>query len=458
MKAPVKAKQSMKLRRTAEQKLASGAPKRLSRLPRSPLALRHELQVHQIELELQNDELRRAQAELERSRDRYLDLYDFAPVGYLSLDGAGQIVSINRAAAALLGVDRTDGQAHLFAGLVAAAHRPRWVSHLASLREGPAQSCEVLLQPRGSPPFTAQLTSVMAVEPDDVATVRCTLLDVTARHQAEEERARRFQEMVALNRLLEQREAQLLRADKLMTVGQLAAGVAQGLKSPLDALVSHLGLMQQRLAELSSGAASGRDPALVQRELDAQAAGAQQCLNQVQGVVSSLTTFPDASAQPLEEADLQALVEGAAVLIGGVLGARLPLVRDYWWQPLRLKCRPLQLHQVIANLLLNAARATAPGGTITVRTGREDTDVWMEVEDAGAGLAPEQLGRVFEPFYTPRGDASGAGLGLAVAQDLVRQHGGRIEARSTPGVGSTFRVVLPMGGPPRRTLQARLIG
>jgi PAS domain S-box-containing protein len=454
----VKAKHAMKLRRTAEQKLASGAPKRPARLPRSPLALRHELQVHQIELELQNDELRRAQAELERSRDRYLDLYDFAPVGYVSIDGAGQIVSINRAGAALLGVDRTDAQTHLFASLVAPAHRQRWVSHLASLREGPAQSCEVLLQPRGSPAFSAQLTSVMAVEPDDVATVRCTLLDVTARHKAEEERARRFEEMVALNRLLEQRETQLLRADKLMTVGQLAAGVAQGLKSPLDSLVSRLGLVQQCLAELSSGSLAGRDPGLVQRELDAHAADAQQCLSQVQGVVSSLTSFPDVAAQPVEEVDLEGLVESAVLLISGARGPQLQLARDYWWQPLRLKCRSLQLQQVLTNLLLNAVRATAQGGTITVRTGREDTEVWIDVEDTGAGLGAEQLGRIFEPFYTPRRDGTGAGLGLAVAQDLVRQHGGRIEVRSAPGLGSTFRVVLPMAGPPRRTLQARLIG
>lgn len=205
----MKAKQAMKLRRTAERQLASSSTKRLS-LPSSASALRHELQVHHIELELQNDELHRAQADLERSRDRYRDLYDFAPIGYFSLDGAGLIVSINHAAAALLRIDRADQQPRRFVTLVARADLQRWATHLALLREGPARTCELTLEPGKGPPFVAQLSSVMAVELDDVATIRCTLLDVTARHQAEEERARRFEEMVDLNHLLRQREAQLV--------------------------------------------------------------------------------------------------------------------------------------------------------------------------------------------------------------------------------------------------------
>jgi signal transduction histidine kinase len=438
----MKAKHVMKLRRLAERKLATSANKRVS-LPRSPRALRHELQVHQIELELQNEELRRAQAELERSRDRYRDLYDCAPVGYFSLNGTGRIVSINRAGAVLLGVDGT-GQAKAFGALVAPAHLPRWANHLALLREGGTQTCEVALEPRGATPFIAQLTSVMAIEPDDVATVRCTLLDVTSRHQAEEERARRFSEMVDLTSLLRQRETQLVRADRLVAVGQLAAGVAQGLESPLGVLSSRLGLMQKCLADLAWG--SPREASLAHSELGGYAADAQRCLTLVSKVVSSLTSFPEVGPEPVEEVELERLVEGSAQLIASILDQGRLLKRDYWWQPLQLKCRPLQLHQVVTNLLLNAARATAQGGTITLRTGRDGSEVWIEVQDSGPGLSRAQLGRIFEPLVT-----SGAGLGLNVAQDLVRQHGGRLEVASEPEVGSRFRVVLPIGGPAERT-------
>lgn len=201
--------------------------------------------------------------------------------------------------------------------------------------------------------------------------------------------------------------------------------------------------MQKCLAELSLGSTT-RDPAVVQWELEGHTADAQQYLGLVNGVVSSLTAFTDArseSVESVEDVELQVLVDGATRLLMSTVDSTLVLKHEPWWQPLQLRCRPLQLHQVVTNLLLNAARATAPAGTITVRTGRDGDEVWIEVEDHGPTLSREQLGRLFEPFV------AGAGLGLAVAQDIVRQHGGRIEVHSAPGAGSTFRVVLPMAGP-----------
>jgi signal transduction histidine kinase len=96
------------------------------------------------------------------------------------------------------------------------------------------------------------------------------------------------------------------------------------------------------------------------------------------------------------------------------------------------------------NLLLNAAHAIKEHGAITLRTGREAETVWIEVEDSGMGITAENLKRIFEPFFTTKAVGAGTGLGLSVAYGIIQQHQGRIEVRSEPGIGTVFRVVLPI--------------
>jgi signal transduction histidine kinase len=95
------------------------------------------------------------------------------------------------------------------------------------------------------------------------------------------------------------------------------------------------------------------------------------------------------------------------------------------------------------NLLMNAAHAIETRGRITIRTGRDSQNVWVEVEDTGMGIKPEALGRIFEPFFTTKPVGKGTGLGLSLAYGIVQKHGGRFEVKSEPGKGSVFRVVLP---------------
>ncbi len=102
-----------------------------------------------------------------------------------------------------------------------------------------------------------------------------------------------------------------------------------------------------------------------------------------------------------------------------------------------------QLVQVLVALLLNAADAMGGGGSVLVRAVREGNEAVLEVSDRGNGIAPGDLARVFEPFYTTKPPGRGTGLGLAICFGLVRDHGGRIEVESTVGRGSTFRVRLP---------------
>jgi two-component system NtrC family sensor kinase len=102
---------------------------------------------------------------------------------------------------------------------------------------------------------------------------------------------------------------------------------------------------------------------------------------------------------------------------------------------------PDQLTQVCLNLIINAVEAMPQGGTLTIVSAQRGDWLAIEVQDTGAGLAPDEATRIFEPFYTTKAD--GTGLGLAVSYGIIQQHGGRIEVNSTPGQGTTFTVLLP---------------
>ena len=119
------------------------------------------------------------------------------------------------------------------------------------------------------------------------------------------------------------------------------------------------------------------------------------------------------------------------------------MVRDYGDLP-PVECRPQQVNQLFMNLLLNAAQAIRGAGTITLRTRPAGAEVVVEVDDTGAGIAPEALEHVFEPGFTTKGGRVGMGLGLTICRQIAEQHRGRIEVRSEPGRGSTFRVLLPV--------------
>jgi signal transduction histidine kinase len=107
-------------------------------------------------------------------------------------------------------------------------------------------------------------------------------------------------------------------------------------------------------------------------------------------------------------------------------------------------CIVSQINQVLVNLLVNAAQAIDNQGVITVRSGVQADQVWLEVSDTGHGMPPEVQKRIFEPFYTTKAVGQGTGLGLSITWEIINRHHGHIEMHSAPGKGSTFRMTLPM--------------
>lgn len=179
-----KPKEAAALRSKAEVQIAGMQTQEMP--ARSAEELQHELRVHQIELEMQNEELRQAQVAIEESRDRYVDLYEFAPVGYLTLTSKGMIADANLTASALLDVERKKLIKRRFAGLIADGS-DQWHLHFAhAQKHDSVQRCELLLKRRDNANFHAQLDCVH-IRGDTSSPMRIALTDITERKQAEEE-------------------------------------------------------------------------------------------------------------------------------------------------------------------------------------------------------------------------------------------------------------------------------
>jgi len=160
-------------------------------------------------------------------------------------------------------------------------------------------------------------------------------------------------------------------------------------------------------------------------------------------IVTNLRTFARLDEAEWKTADLREGMDSTLALVEHLHRGRIEIVREYATVP-PIACHPGQLNQVFMNLLVNAIQAIDGPGTIHVRLGVEDRSLRIDVEDTGAGIAPEHLDRVFDPGFTTKGVGVGTGLGLAICHRIVEAHAGTIGVTSRPGVGSMFTVRLPL--------------
>jgi PAS domain S-box-containing protein len=205
-------------KRSAELHLRAAAEKQIDNAPltggdpaHTDEKLLHELQVHQVELEMQNEALRQQQTELEAARDRYVDLYDFAPVGYLTLNSDGMIEELNLTAATLLDMERKDLLHRRFTALVVAEDQSRWMQLILSvMKSGGKSSVEVGLQRRDGTVFQAQLDcEATRVGAGDTA-IRIALTDISLRKRTEAALRQQVDELERFNRAAIDRELAMI--------------------------------------------------------------------------------------------------------------------------------------------------------------------------------------------------------------------------------------------------------
>jgi len=378
----------------------------------------HELQVHRAELEMQNEEFQQTRNQLETGLEKYSDLYDFAPVGYVTLDHEGTILEANLTAASLLGLSRDQIVQRRFGLYVAPDDLPVFNGFLENLfQKRVRQFCEVTLLNAGGQELEARIEAVMAASGLEC---RAAIQDITVHKQTEEA---------------------LLVRKKLESTGILAGGIAHDFNNLLTGILLNLELAQSL---------PPKDPELPLRLKDAK-----QTVLIARALTQQLLTFAEGGRPIRESARLSGVIQESVrlALFGSNLRCEFSLVDDHWL----VEVDAGQIGQVIRNLVLNAREAMPSGGVISVRMENVILEssqnpslpsgkyVRVSTADQGGGMAKDVLPKIFDPYFSTkeRGGQKGMGLGLTICHAIVLKHGGAITVNSKLGAGTTIHFFLP---------------
>jgi two-component system NtrC family sensor kinase len=236
-------------------------------------------------------------------------------------------------------------------------------------------------------------------------------------------------------------EMQLRLADRMASVGTLAAGVAHEINNPLAYISSNLSFIAEQLAQ------EELEPE-VRNELKEAVLESLEGAGRVRGIVQDLKFFARADDDTLGAVDVHRVVQGALRIVRNELQHRARITRALEQVP-PARGSEARLGQVVVNLLVNAIQALPTDrpveqNSLRIATRHQGERVYIEVEDNGLGMTPEVQQHIFDPFFTTKPAGVGTGLGLSISNSLVQIMGGWIEVNSTPGRGSTFRLVLPV--------------
>ncbi len=417
--------------------------------PQAMQTLVHQLQVHQIELEMQNEELRRTQWELETARLRYFDLYDLAPVGYCTLSEEGFIVEANLMAATLFNCSRGALVKQRISNFIFNADQDIYYLHRKQLLEtGTPQSFELRILNNTNTPSWVNLTATIEKDTDGVGLLRVVIIDISASKLIDAERKR-------VDHILHDYTLDLERATAIAETATIAAEKATGiaekanlakseflssmsheLRTPLSAILGFAQLIE-----------TGTPPPTEKqkRNLDQILRAGWYLLDLINEILDlaliesgklSLSLEPVALTEVLR--DCQTLIEPQAEKQSiniNFIEIDTPHV---------VHADRTRLKQILINLLSNAIKYNKYAGSVTVHCIVQPLErIRICVTDTGAGLAAEKIAQLFQPFNRlgqENNVVEGTGIGLVMTKRLIELMGGEIGLESTLGEGSTFWV------------------
>ncbi|HMS41354.1 MAG TPA: ATP-binding protein, partial [Pyrinomonadaceae bacterium] len=223
-------------------------------------------------------------------------------------------------------------------------------------------------------------------------------------------------------------EETLQQSEKLSSIGLLAAGVAHEVNTPLTGVSSYTQMLLGMIPET--------DPkhALLKK--------VQKQTERASNIAGNLLNFSRAgSSTDFAEVDINKLLDDTLQLLEPQMRtSNIEVIKNYAETPPRINGNAGKLQQVFTNLIINARDSIIGGGTITLSTDSDGDEVSVKVADTGSGIDPENLSKIYDPFFTTKGVGSGTGLGLAVSYGIVQEHAGNIEVQSEPNVGTTFNL------------------
>ena len=419
------------LRRLAEKALQEGSDENYDLSRKSPEdigSLIHELRVHQIELTMQNEELRRIQEELEKTKSRYSHLYDFAPTGYVTVNEKGAIEEANLTMAVMLGVERSALTGKMLSHFILKDDQDIFYKHRQHLLETEApQACELRLVKKDDRQFFARLECmIIKTRQDEFGEIRATVSDISKQKDL---------------------ESQLRQAQKLEAIGTLAGGIAHDFNNILAAVI---GFTELALDDVETGTnlADNLEEVLI--------GGKRAKL-----LVQQILTFSRKTPHRIVPLQLNALVQETVQLMRSTMPSNIEI--DVEIKPTLnpwVMGDEAQINQIFLNLCTNAVHAMEDeGGKMTISIDTVTLDnakaenvsnlppgkyVKLCVSDTGHGIPPENIERIFEPYFTTKEPERGTGMGLAVVEGIVKLHKGHIFVMSQPQEGTIFTVFLPM--------------
>jgi signal transduction histidine kinase len=225
-------------------------------------------------------------------------------------------------------------------------------------------------------------------------------------------------------------EDQLLQNEKLTSLGLLAAGVAHEVNTPLAVISNYIQMLGKQIPT--------DDPKQKTIErIVKQTFRASE-------IVNNLLNFSRTGSAEAVEVDLNSVLEETLTLVQHPFKtARVNVLKNYAQKLPPVLGSTTRLQQVFLNLFLNARDAMPGGGMLEVRTAAYNGSIEVEVTDTGSGIPPEHLHRIFDPFFTTKSTGKGTGLGLSVSYGIIKEHAGKVDVRSTPGKGTSFRLEFP---------------
>jgi hypothetical protein len=404
--------------------------------------LYHELEVHQIELEMQNAELRQARDELETTLAKYTDLYDFAPVGYFTIDRDEIIRAANLTGANLLGIERARLLGRSFGLFVAAETRPLFSEFLGKMFATRVKTfCEVTLTKEGYPPLFLHIEAIACRSGQEC---RVVAVDITERKLAEDALTEKRRELEELNSSLEVRIAKasdelrqkdqiLVLQDRMAIMGEMINNIAHQWRQPLNALglvIQHLPLIYES-GELS------------EKILEDNIGKSMKLIMHMSQTIDDFRNFfrSDKAMVPFH---INHVIRQTVSLIEDSFKAQQVSIAYHPEGDPLAKGYPNEYSQVLLNILMNArdelVRHKVDDAMISIRAFTERDTTVVTISDNAGGIAVKIMDKIFHPYFTTKGPDKGTGIGLFMSKTIIEKNmGGRLTARNNRN-GAEFRI------------------
>ena len=388
-------------------------------------------------------------AELRLSEQRYRELFESAHDAIWVHDGDGNLLAVNRACEELTGYSsaellKMNIRAFLTEESVSLAKRIRQMLSEGKMAEQPYE--QRLVRRHGSQAILKLTSNLLKGDGQPMAFLHIAR-DVTLEKEMQDKLAAAYRDLAESHQRLKESQEQLIQAEKLTSLGQLAASVAHEVNNPLTGVLVYTQLMTKKITNSDLP----RETSLEYlRKMEAE-------LIRSTNLIRSLLDFARQSPPAFRQVDLNEVFNRAYDLTAHRAALQhVQVIKELDPSLPTLLADFDQLQQVCTNLILNAIEAMPGGGTLTMRTCVDKDDVIVEVRDTGCGISPENMRKLFTPFFTTKREVKGVGLGLAVSHGIMQRHKGRIDVQSKVGQGTTFRLCLPLHAGERQEKAAGL--